>query len=667
LTACGIFAILNQYKEPRHMKIKNISKTLFISRAFGPFIFALIFSFASAGAVFAADEQSGINFLVEKSYDFYGRDQTAAFLIYDSENAHFYFDKEVYNSLIPLEQHKIQTLVAKLAEEFDSVIYPETKDIFGDEWSPGIDGDEKIYIFLTRMNYGVGGYFDPVDEYYSNQVADGRSNEHEMIYLNTDYLDKQKAEGFLSHEFQHMIYWNEKTRISGVVDDVWINEGRSELASSIIEDKLNLDFAQSVLAARKRDFLQNYTDSVADWNNLNADYASVSIFSQYIKEQAGAEIFREMNDTRKSGMNNLNYILEREKGIELGDLFTNWTIANYINNTYFDKRYGYASEYLKIDFGVTPNPIYDVDDNGIIELTGSVKNWSADYFKVDLTEEEYKDTYLEMDFNGQDTGIFAMPVIINYKDGSREVDFMKLNSKQDGHREEMTVDGKISSIVFIVSSQKLGEVLKDNQVENHPFSFDIKLTPLSEKIRPNGTLIRAAGDEKVYLIDDGKKRWITDSATFVSRGYDWSSVITVSQTELMIYEEGQSISAGAAPRDGLLVKGSDCRVYLIEGGRRRWVRDEITFVSLGYNWNNILQISDQELFKYIEGQILSKDMPGDGALIKGLGVEVYLLRGGKKCHITSPEVFERNNFSWSSIIIISEEVLASYPDGSDMN
>jgi predicted SprT family Zn-dependent metalloprotease len=41
-----------------------------------------------------------------------------------------------------------------------------------------------------------------------------------MIYLNIDYLDKYKTEGFLSHELQHMIYWNEKTRVSGVSDDI---------------------------------------------------------------------------------------------------------------------------------------------------------------------------------------------------------------------------------------------------------------------------------------------------------------------------------------------------------------------------------------------------------------------------------------------------------------
>jgi hypothetical protein len=604
---------------------------------------------------------------VEKSYDFYGRDQAAAFLLYESDYAHIYFDKEVYTSMTPAEIARNTSLVEKLGEEFDTVIYPETKDVFGDEWNPGIDGDEKIYIFLTRMNYGVGGYFNPVDEYYKSQVVDGRSNEHEMIYLNIDYLDKYKTEGFLSHELQHMIYWNEKTRVSGVSDDIWINEGRSELASSIVEDKLGLQFSDGVLFSRKRDFLSNHDDSVAGWKNANTDYASVNIFMQYVKDRVGTEIFRQMNETHKSGMNNLNYILEREEGTNLSEIFTDWTIANYINDISVDSRYGYHNKNLKDNFNVTPDPIYDVDGDSVINLTGKLENWSVDYFEVDLGEEEYKDLYLEMDFNGDNNGVFFLPMVINYDDGTRQITSMELNGKQDGHREEVTRSGRISSIVFMLSGQKLGEALKDNQAEQYPFSLDIKLTPIADKIRADGTLVRAAGEEKVYLIEDGMKRWITDSATFVAKGYDWNKVVIISKTELGIYGDGKDITGSASMREGALVMGSSSRVYLIEGGKRRWVRDERTFISLGYDWNSIIRISDQELLRYAEGQMLAKDVIKDGALVRGLGPEVYLIREGEKCHIVSPEVFERNNFVWSSIIVTSDEVISTYPDGPSID
>ncbi len=649
------------------MEIKTLSDNIPILRFLRLSVVALGLILSPESAAFAADEQTSTVFLVEESYDFYGRDQTAAFLMFESENAHFYFDKEVYDSLDPAETLRMASLVAKLAGKFDEVIYPETKDAFGDEWNPGIDGDEKIYILLTRMNYGVGGYFNPVDEYYISQVVDGRSNEREMIYLNIDYLDKYKTEGFLAHELQHMIYWNEKTRVSGVNDDIWINEGRSELASSIIEDKLKLQFSDGVLYSRKRDFLQNYSDSIAGWSNLNADYASASIFMQYLNEQAGTEIFRQMNETRKAGMSNLNYILERENGMTLAEIFTDWTIANYINDASADPRYGYRNENLRDNFNVTPDPIYDVDGDGVINLIGKLENWSVDYFEADLAGKEYEDIYLEMDFNGDDNGMFSLPIVINYEDGSREITSIMLNGKQDGHREEITRGGKISSVVFMLGGQKLGEALKDNQAQGHPYFLDIKLTPIRDKIRSDGALVRAVGDEKVYLIEEGLRRWITDSATFVAKGYDWNSVVAISVVELGIYGDGKDITGSASMREGSLVMGSTSRVYLIEGGKRRWVRDERTFVSLGYDWGGIVRISDQELFRYVEGQILAKDVLRDGMLIKGLGAEVYLLHEGQKCHIVSPQAFAKNNFKWSSIVATSDEVIVAYPDGPSID
>lgn len=647
------------------MEIRNILDKIPMPRMLGLSVFALCL--IPQGAVFAADDRPQQTFLVEKSYDFYGRDQAAAFLTFESENAHFYFDKEIYGLLDPAEKVRMTGLAAKLGEKFDEVIYPETKDIFGDEWNPGIDGDEKIYIFLTRMNYGVGGYFNPVDEYPKSQVVDSRSNEREMIYLNIDYLDKYKTEGFLGHELQHMIYWNEKTRVSGVNDDIWINEARSELASSIIEDKLDLRFSDGVLFSRKRDFLQNYNDSVAGWGNLNADYASVNIFMQYVKERAGAEIFRQMNETRKTGMNNLGYILERERGTGLAEIFTDWAIANHVNDLSAGAKYGYRNENLREGFNVAPSPIYDADGDGTINLIGKLENWSVDYFKADLSGEEYGNLYLEMDFNGDDDGEFSLPLVINYKDGSRQIASIELDGRQDGRREEVTRGGGISSIVFILGCHKLDEALKDNRSQEHPFSLDIRLTPIKDKIRGDGALIRAAGDEKVYLVEGGLRRWITDSATFVAKGYDWNSVAVISDMELGIYGEGKDITGYAAMREGSLVKGSAFRVYLIEGGKRRWVRDERTFASLGYEWGDIVSISDQELLRYSEGQVLAKDALGDGMLVKGVGPEVYLLSGGEKCHISSPQAFERNNFKWPSIVAVSDETISTYPDGPDID
>ncbi|MBI5747142.1 MAG: hypothetical protein HZA13_09085 [Nitrospirae bacterium] len=47
--------------------------------------------------------------------------------------------------------------------------------------------------------------------------------------------------------------------------------------------------------------------------------------------------------------------------------------------------------------------------------------------------------------------------------------------------------------------------------------------------------------------------------------------------------------------DGTILKGSSRVLYVIEGGYRRSIACCITFDSKGYDWNNIIFISDQDL------------------------------------------------------------------------
>jgi hypothetical protein len=49
------------------------------------------------------------------------------------------------------------------------------------------------------------------------------------------------------------------------------------------------------------------------------------------------------------------------------------------------------------------------------------------------------------------------------------------------------------------------------------------------------------------------------------------------------------------------LKGSGVNVYVIENGVRRWIPDEKTFNSMGYDWNAIKVISDSELSSIPKG------------------------------------------------------------------
>jgi len=62
----------------------------------------------------------------------------------------------------------------------------------------------------------------------------------------------------------------------------------------------------------------------------------------------------------------------------------------------------------------------------------------------------------------------------------------------------------------------------------------------------DGLLIRQLGDIKVYVMEKGKRRWITTQEIFNSRGYDWNDVIDVTQSIMNYIPKADPITDGEA-------------------------------------------------------------------------------------------------------------------------
>jgi len=54
---------------------------------------------------------------------------------------------------------------------------------------------------------------------------------------------------------------------------------------------------------------------------------------------------------------------------------------------------------------------------------------------------------------------------------------------------------------------------------------------------PDGALLRAKNDIKVWVIKNGQKKWIESPEIFNSLGYNWNDIISIEQTELDFYPE----------------------------------------------------------------------------------------------------------------------------------
>ena len=543
-------------------------------------------------------------FLIDSSYDYNSRSETETTLKNVSANAYFYVEDDYYNSLSGNSKLKFNLKLNSLTTSFDEVIYPKTREVFGSEWNPGIDNDSRITILFTKTKENVGGYFNPNDEYKREDISGGKSNEREMVYLNAAFMDDQRMGSFLAHEFQHMITWHHKVKLKGINDDVWLNEGRSEYVSTAIGYDDN--YLNSNLKARVDNFLKDQTDSLIEWKNEINDYSSVNLFSQYLADRFGKAIFKLIIGNDKVGIESVNSALIdlNRPNIDFKDIFTDWTITNYLNDKTLSagNRYGYFNPNLSYqNLHFSPTKSYKIDDFSKANFTSSIKDWSCKYYEFKAEGNSHKKNIIEINFDGDNSGIFSVPYIVFYDNGTKKVNYLNLNENQDTRLTMADFGIGISSVLLIPSSQKQ---IYNNGNNIDSYSFSISAGTVENKTQSNGSILKSTESPKIYSIENNKKRWITDINSFVSNGYKWENVILVLESELEVFENGENIYSVNLDlkQNGSLIKGSSYEVYLIENGNKKWVTSEKVFVNLGYDWNKIISVSDGELNMYPSGE-----------------------------------------------------------------
>ncbi len=109
--------------------------------------------------------------------------------------------------------------------------------------------------------------------------------------------------------------------------------------------------------------------------------------------------------------------------------------------------------------------------------------------------------------------------------------------------------------------------------------------------------------------------------------------------------------------DGFLAKGSSYKVYIIENGIKRWIKDQETFFGFGFLWKNIRYVSDDILDLYPEGLPIDNTLRyPDGVLIRQEGdFKVYIIKNGYKSWIKNPETFNNLGLHWDNIFELKKE------------
>lgn len=154
------------------------------------------------------------------------------------------------------------------------------------------------------------------------------------------------------------------------------------------------------------------------------------------------------------------------------------------------------------------------------------------------------------------------------------------------------------------------------------------------------TLVKSPGDVKVYVIKNNQKRWIKNADIFNSYGFNWNNIKEISNEELSLIGDVK-----------LIKPENDNSVFLVNSkGYKRHIANPEVFNSYGFNWNDIITINSIETSYY----------PGSYLIKSETDPKVYLINNKEKRWISSAEIFYKNNYNWDSIQIVNNTDLASY-------
>ena len=269
--------------------------------------------------------------------------------------------------------------VKALVDTFEEKMYPTNREFFGSEWSPGIDGDEHIYILYSRgLGFSVAGYFSSSDS--THPLIQEYSNAHEMFLFNADNtpLGGDYAYSVLAHEFQHMIHW-----YNDLNETSWLNEGSSELAVHINGYQTGgFDW----MYISEPDLQLN--DWPNDQNATSPHYGAGFLFMTYFLDRFGEEATQLLVKDPANGMDSVDDVL-RETGatdpvtgqpITADAFFMDWAVTNFLlDKSMGDGRYVY-NNYGSAQRASATETIYNCPQE---PLSRTVHQYGVDYIAIE--------------------------------------------------------------------------------------------------------------------------------------------------------------------------------------------------------------------------------------------------------------------------------------------
>lgn len=196
-------------------------------------------------------------------------------------------------------------ILLKLADTYESVIYPTLTTTFGTFRDLG--GDGRIHVLIYDMNSsGVCGFFDRYDLYSMEEIAliDPDSDAYNalpIINVNAEMASYEELiASTVAHEFQHLIHMsavlassvNKSLLGEEIQTDLWLNEAFSMEAEELCfsGSVVRQGYLESYSTSRRMQNGQSLYDFSVGSTDVGA-YGQSFLFARYMRAQVGENAF----------------------------------------------------------------------------------------------------------------------------------------------------------------------------------------------------------------------------------------------------------------------------------------------------------------------------------------------------------------------------------------
>ncbi len=188
---------------------------------------------------------------------------------------------------------------------------------------------------------------------------------------------------------------------------------------------------------------------------------------------------------------------------------------------------------------------------------------------------------------------------------------------------------------------------------------ELEKYPIGKQVKfPNYSLLQAPNNG-VYLLADGLKRPIISEKIFKEIGFNFEEIIKVDWSDLDAYPDGPPITT-PYPIGALLQDNLNGDLYWIKDNIKQPILIK-KIVEINFPQYKLIQVDHKKLDGFVLGEPVKFR---NGVLVKSKDVPtVYLISNGKKFPIADRETFISLGFQWGEIIVVPNEHLDLYETG----